>query len=143
MANLPGLRPTSRSRSTRSKRHLTSIVSAVGNADPGSEVLTARPTQDLELFTRRRGDVRVARNELEAEAARRGWTVDIHHDSEDFCRLAAAPATRRRFRDPPGAARALIPSATISTSSSGAATALLHYGAPCCRAAVLVGPGTA
>ena len=48
---------------------------------------------------------------------------------------------RRRFRDPPGAARALIPSATISTSSSGAATALLHYGAPCCRAAVLVDPG--
>lgn len=50
--------------------------------------LTARPTQDLDFFTRPDGgDVRRARDELIAAAGARGWSVDSVQDSETFCRL--------------------------------------------------------
>ena len=58
-----------------------------GGAALLAQHLTVRPTQDLDLFTRQQGDVRRARDELATEAARRGWTLEVHHDSEDFCRL--------------------------------------------------------
>ena len=50
--------------------------------------LTARPTQDLDFFTRpRRRDVRRARDEFTSAAGDRGWTVERVQDSETFCRL--------------------------------------------------------
>jgi hypothetical protein len=58
-----------------------------GGAALLAQRLTVRPTQDLDLFTRQQGDVRRAREELTIEVARRGWTVEVHQDTEDFCRL--------------------------------------------------------
>ncbi len=58
-----------------------------GGAALLAQHLTLRPTQDLDLFTRQQGDVRRARDELTTEAARRGWTIEVHHDNPDFCRL--------------------------------------------------------
>ncbi len=50
--------------------------------------LTARPTQDLDFFTRpEAGDVRTARDELVAAARDRGWSVEHIQDHETFCRL--------------------------------------------------------
>lgn len=50
--------------------------------------LTARPTQDLDFFTRPdAGDVRRARDELITAAGERDWSVDRIQDSETFCRL--------------------------------------------------------
>jgi Nucleotidyl transferase AbiEii toxin, Type IV TA system len=50
--------------------------------------LTARPTQDLDFFTRPgAGDVRRARDEFITAAGERDWTVDRIQDSETFCRL--------------------------------------------------------
>ena len=58
-----------------------------GGAALLAQHLTVRPTQDLDLFTRQPGDVCRARDELVREAERRGWTVVIHQDGVDFCRL--------------------------------------------------------
>lgn len=58
-----------------------------GGAALLAQHLTVRPTQDLDLFTRQQGDVRRARDELATEAARCGWTIEVHQDGEDFCRL--------------------------------------------------------
>ncbi|MCW2540009.1 MAG: hypothetical protein JWN95_1734 [Frankiales bacterium] len=50
--------------------------------------LTARPTQDLDFFTRPgAGDVGRARDQLFAAAARHGWDVDTVQDGGTFCRL--------------------------------------------------------
>lgn len=50
--------------------------------------LTARPTQDLDFFTRPgAGDVRRARDEFTSAAGCRGWSVERVQDSETFCRL--------------------------------------------------------
>ncbi len=50
--------------------------------------LTARPTQDLDFFTRPgAGDVRRARDELTSAACDCGWSVERVQDSETFCRL--------------------------------------------------------
>lgn len=48
--------------------------------------LTARPTCDLDFF-RSTPDVLAARDEFEAAAAERGWTVTRVRDSESFVRL--------------------------------------------------------
>lgn len=50
--------------------------------------LTARPTQDLDFFTRPgAGDVGMARDQLVAAAGGHGWDVDVVQDSDTFCRL--------------------------------------------------------
>ena len=50
--------------------------------------LTARPTQDLDFFTRpNAGDVGLARDQFLAVASRRGWDVDRVQDGDTFCRL--------------------------------------------------------
>jgi hypothetical protein len=50
--------------------------------------LTTRPTDDLDFFgARGRVDVAAARNQLEAAAIARGWTVTPVQDSETFARL--------------------------------------------------------
>lgn len=50
--------------------------------------LTARPTQDLDFFTRPgAGDVGSARDQLLAAAGEHGWDVDVVQDSDTFCRL--------------------------------------------------------
>jgi Nucleotidyl transferase AbiEii toxin, Type IV TA system len=50
--------------------------------------LTARPTQDLDFFTRPgAGDVGRARDQLLAAAGRHGWDVRVVQDSDTFCRL--------------------------------------------------------
>jgi hypothetical protein len=50
--------------------------------------LTARPTQDLDFFTRPgAGDVGVARDQLPAAAGEHDWDVDVVQDSDTFCRL--------------------------------------------------------
>jgi hypothetical protein len=50
--------------------------------------LTARPTQDLDFFTRPGGgDVRTARDELVVAAGERGWAIEQVQDLETFCRL--------------------------------------------------------
>lgn len=50
--------------------------------------LTARPTYDLDFFTRPgAGDVRRTREEFLDAAQDLGWSVEIVHDSGTFCRL--------------------------------------------------------
>ncbi len=50
--------------------------------------LTARPTQDLDFFTRPDGgDVRRVRDEFIAAAGERGWSIDHVQDGGTFCRL--------------------------------------------------------
>jgi len=50
--------------------------------------LTARPTQDLDFFTRPDvGDVRLARDEFLAAAVEQDWDVERVQDSAAFCRL--------------------------------------------------------
>jgi hypothetical protein len=50
--------------------------------------LTARPTQDLDFFTRPgAGDVGLARDQFLAAAGERAWEVDRVHDGGTFCRL--------------------------------------------------------
>ena len=50
--------------------------------------LTARPTHDLDFFTRPgAGDLRTARQEFRHAAQDRGWSVEDVHDSAAFCRL--------------------------------------------------------
>lgn len=50
--------------------------------------LTARPTHDLDFFTRPgAGAVQQTRDEFRDAAENRGWTVEDLHDSATFCRL--------------------------------------------------------
>jgi hypothetical protein len=59
-----------------------------GGAALLAQGLTARPTQDLDFFTRpEAGDVPRARDEFISAAGERGWSVDRVHDSDTFCRL--------------------------------------------------------
>jgi len=59
-----------------------------GGAALLAQHLTARPTHDLDFFTRPGGgNVGRARDELVAAAGMRGWTVDVVQDNVTFCRL--------------------------------------------------------
>ena len=58
-----------------------------GGAALIAQHLTSRPTQDLDFFTNRAHDVAVARDELIAAAAGRGWAVETLQDGGTFCRL--------------------------------------------------------
>lgn len=50
--------------------------------------LTARPTQDLDFFTRPgAGDIRRTGEEFLAAAQNLGWSVEVVHDGGSFCRL--------------------------------------------------------
>ena len=49
--------------------------------------MTVRPTHDLDFFTDTPGSVQSARNEFEAAAQERGWTVDVRQSTTTFCRL--------------------------------------------------------
>ena len=51
--------------------------------------LTARPTQDLDFFTRPEGgNVQRARDEFVVAAEQCGWGVDLERDGATYCRLA-------------------------------------------------------
>lgn len=64
-----------------------------GGAALLAQHLTARPTEDLDFFTApERGRVPAARDALETEARRRGWTTDRIHDSDTFCRMVVRSA---------------------------------------------------
>lgn len=59
-----------------------------GGAALAAQHLTARPTQDLDLFTRAgRSTVASASDAFEKAARDRGWTVRRIRDTEAFCRL--------------------------------------------------------
>lgn len=59
-----------------------------GGAALLAQGLTARPTQDLDFFTRpHAGDVGLARDHFLVAAGGRGWDVDTVQDSATFCRL--------------------------------------------------------
>lgn len=59
-----------------------------GGAALLAQHLTARPTQDLDFFTRPGGgEVGRARDEFVAAVQDRGWSVEQVQDSETFCRL--------------------------------------------------------
>ncbi len=59
-----------------------------GGAALLAQHLTARPTEDLDFFTTpEHGHVPAARDALETEARRRGWTTERIHDSDTFCRM--------------------------------------------------------
>jgi len=59
-----------------------------GGAALLAQRLTARPTQDLDFFTRPGGgSVGQARDELVAAARTCGWIVDTVQDNDTFCRL--------------------------------------------------------
>jgi hypothetical protein len=59
-----------------------------GGAALLAQHLTARPTEDLDFFTAPdQGHVPAARDAIETEARRRGWTTQRIHDSDTFCRM--------------------------------------------------------
>lgn len=58
-----------------------------GGAALVAQHLSTRPTQDLDFLTTRGGDVPLARDEFEAAATARGWTVTRIRDEPQFCRL--------------------------------------------------------
>ena len=58
-----------------------------GGAALAAHGLTARPTQDLDLFTSPgRGDVRATLAAFAAVTAERGWDLDVVRESETFAR---------------------------------------------------------
>jgi hypothetical protein len=62
--------------------------------------LTSRPTDDMDFFTApERGHVPSARDELEAAARQRGWSVERIQDSDTFCRLAIRSGTAEMLAD--------------------------------------------
>jgi hypothetical protein len=64
-----------------------------GGAALLAQHLTSRPTEDLDFFTApERGHVPAARDALEAEACRRGWSAQRIHDSDTFCRMVIRSA---------------------------------------------------
>jgi hypothetical protein len=79
-----------------------------GGAALLAQHLTSRPTQDLDFFTApERGHVPAARDELEAAARQRGWSVERIQDSYTFCRLIIRSDTAELLADlavdaPPG-----------------------------------------
>ena len=59
-----------------------------GGAALVAQQLTARPTRDLDFFTRPGGgNVRQARDHFVAAAQGRGWSIQDIQDSDSFCRL--------------------------------------------------------
>ena len=58
-----------------------------GGAALLAQHLTARPTQDLDFFTRDAAGVPTARDALEAAVRALGWSVVRIHDTDTFCRL--------------------------------------------------------
>jgi hypothetical protein len=58
-----------------------------GGAALLAQHMTVRPTQDLDFFTNTPGSVESARDEFEAAAKDRGWTVDARQSTTTFCRL--------------------------------------------------------
>ena len=59
-----------------------------GGAALLAQHLTARPTHDLDFFTRPGGgNVGQARDELIAAVRTRGWSVEVVQDNDTFCRL--------------------------------------------------------
>jgi len=58
-----------------------------GGAALLAQNMTVRPTHDLDFFTGTPGSVQSARDELEAAAQERGWTVDVRQSTTTFCRL--------------------------------------------------------
>jgi hypothetical protein len=59
-----------------------------GGAALLAQHLSSRPTDDLDFFTApERGHVPSARDELEAAAWQRGWSVERIQDNDTFCRL--------------------------------------------------------
>ena len=71
-----------------------------GGAALLAQHLTARPTEDLDFFTGpEQGHVPAARDALEAEARRRGWTTQRIHDSDTFCRMVVRSADARVLVD--------------------------------------------
>jgi Nucleotidyl transferase AbiEii toxin, Type IV TA system len=79
-----------------------------GGAALLAQHLTSRPTDDLDFFTApERGHVPSARDELEAAARQRGWSVERIQDSDTFCRLIIRSGTAEMLADlavdaPPG-----------------------------------------
>ena len=64
-----------------------------GGAGLAAQGMTARPTQDLDLFTAPgRGTVSDASTAFEAMAAGRGWTVRRVRESETFARVVVGAA---------------------------------------------------
>jgi hypothetical protein len=61
-----------------------------GGAALLAQHLSSRPIDDLDFFTGpERGHVPSARDELEAAAWQRGWSVERIQDTQTFCRLIA------------------------------------------------------
>jgi hypothetical protein len=58
-----------------------------GGAALLAQHMTVRPTNDLDLFTGTPGAVHSARDEFEAAAQERGWTIDVRQSTTTFCRL--------------------------------------------------------
>lgn len=64
-----------------------------GGAALLAQHLTARPTEDLDFFTApEQGHVPAARDALETETRRRGWTTERIQDTDTFCRLVVRSA---------------------------------------------------
>jgi len=71
-----------------------------GGAALLAQHLTSRPTDDLDFFTApERGHVPTARDELEAAAQQRGWSVERIQDSDTFCRLIIRSGTVEMLAD--------------------------------------------
>lgn len=69
-----------------------------GGAALLAQHLTTRPTKDLDFFTAsEHGHIPAARDALETEARRRGWTTERIHDSDTFCGWWSAVLTRRSW----------------------------------------------
>jgi hypothetical protein len=49
--------------------------------------MSDRPTQDMDAFTSRTGDVQRARAAFEEEARARGWVVEVRQSTETFVRM--------------------------------------------------------
>jgi len=49
--------------------------------------MSERPTQDMDAFTSRPGDVQRARAAFEAAAQERGWIVEVRQSTETFARM--------------------------------------------------------
>lgn len=71
-----------------------------GGAALLAQHLSSRPTDDLDFFTApERGHVPSARDELEAAAWQRGWSVERIQDTQTFCRLIIRRGTDEMLAD--------------------------------------------
>ena len=50
--------------------------------------MSERPTQDMDAFTSRPGDVQRARSAFEVAALQRGWVVELRQSTDTFVRIA-------------------------------------------------------